>query len=234
MAGVNDAGTIADDGSAYTADVSNDRNCLINIFHAFGGSGRTINVYQHDTENYVQGTFNSGTAGPNTHYQSWGHITDSNIPTGSQNNTLTWNGGALTEDGRIAHMSLYDVDQTTPIKATSGTQFAITGATNNPGGLDYSGVVGEIVVYIAAKSNTNSFTAPSGFTTGDTETPSGSLAALAYYYKILTGSETSTVAASSSGTPIWLHSVFVVQSDTGGGGGGTILPFITQHYRGLN
>ena len=231
MAGINDAGAIGAIGS-YTADVSNSRNLLLNLFHAYGGSGRTINAYSQGTENYVQGTFNSGDAGPNTHYQSWGHVLDANILTGSQTNTLTWNGGTLTEE-RMANISFYDVDQTTPIKATSGTQFEITGNTNNPGGLDYSGDEDDIIVYIAAKSNTNAYTGPSGFTLGDAETPSGALQGLGYWYKILTGSETSTVAASSTGSPVWLHSVLVIQSDTGGGGG-TILPFISQYYKGLN
>ena len=128
------------------------------------------------------------------------------------------------------------IDQSTPISGTpTGTTYTSSTAPTRT----YSAVSGDVVVYWRLHATSGSvitWTDPTNFTQRSSIAiiTSPARRTIAVWTRDVTSTLSSvTVSATSNQTGDGCHGCFVLLGATGGGGG-SILPFITSYYRGLN
>jgi len=149
---------------------------------------------------------------------------------------VTWASSRAQDNGRA--LTLSGIDQTTPVYPTNGSQGSTYSSTTSPS-IGYDAPVDSVVVCWVIHANSSAaitWTSPTGFTqAGQTDIiTSPARRQISIWYKEVSSAEVAaTVSPTANNSGDGLIGVVTFQA-TGGGGGGTILPFITKYYKGLN
>lgn len=149
---------------------------------------------------------------------------------------VTWASSRAVDNGR--GLTLSGIDQTTPVYPTNGSQGSTYSSTTSPS-IGYDAPVDSVVVCWVIHANSSAaitWTDPTGFTqAGQTDIiTSPARRQISIWYKEVSSAEVAaTVSPTANNSGDGVIGVVTFQAP-GGGGGGTILPFITKYYKGLN
>lgn len=149
---------------------------------------------------------------------------------------VTYSSSRATDNGRA--LTLSGINQTTPVYPTNGSQGSTYSGTASPS-IGYDAPIDSVVVCWAIHANSAgavTWTSPTGFTqAGQTDIiTSPARRQISIWYKEVSSAEVAaTVSPTANNSGDGVIGVVTFQAP-GGGGGGTILPFIAKYYKGLN